>query len=249
MAAPTPRIAAAVRTPDATSFFNWAESAYPGYFPAPTQSNKTIDVWTYRYYPQTDIYLGANTSGDVLGLVGKGGGAYDSYRLGKIASFGCSVYPSDCAVVVSVPTVSTLAGPEAYFSQPWGVVVDSVGNVFVADMTSKVIRKVSPAGTVTTFAGNGTGQFIVDGIGAAATFSSPFGVTLDSVGNVYVGDSESIRKISPTGAVSTIAGNSANKVLSMGLVRKLLLIMQEELQSIAVATCMLRIWLTTQFGR
>lgn len=101
VAVPTPRQAAA-RTPDATSFLNWAESAYPNYFPPP-QSNKTLEVWTYRYYPQTDIYLGTNTSGDVLGLVGTGGGAYNAVPLGKIADFACSVYPSDCETTNVAP--------------------------------------------------------------------------------------------------------------------------------------------------
>lgn len=96
LAVPSPRLASAVRTPDASSFFNWAEATYASLFEAP-QANKSIDVWTYRYYPKTDIYLGVNTSGDVLGLVGKGAGAYDAVQLGKIAAFGCSVYPSDCA--------------------------------------------------------------------------------------------------------------------------------------------------------
>ncbi len=108
VAVPTSRRAAA-RTPDATSFLNWAESAYPNYFPS-AQSNKTLDIWTYRYYPQTDIYLGTNTSGDVLGLVGMGGGAYNSIPLGKITDFGCSVYPSDCAPIKTTIAFDTLIG-------------------------------------------------------------------------------------------------------------------------------------------
>ncbi len=116
VAVPTPRQAAA-RTPDATSFLNWAESAYPSYFPG-AQANKTLDVWTYRYYPQTDIYLGTNTSGDVLGLRGQGGGAYESIPLGKISDYGCSVYPSDCAAAAKctpplVPLGEICADPAA----------------------------------------------------------------------------------------------------------------------------------------
>lgn len=110
MALPAPRLAA-VRTPDAISFLNWAESAYPNYFP-PAQSNKYLDVWTYRYYPKTDIYLGTNTSGEVLGLVGKGAGNYDSVPLGKVADFGCSVYPSEC-----VPVPTSNPGNQAPFSK------------------------------------------------------------------------------------------------------------------------------------
>jgi hypothetical protein len=117
MAMPRPRQAVTVRTPDASSFLNWAESAYPSYFPG-AQANKTLDVWTYRYYPQTDIYLGTNTSGDVLGLRGQGGGAYESIPLGKIADYGCSVYPSDCAAAAKctpplVPLGNICADPAA----------------------------------------------------------------------------------------------------------------------------------------
>jgi streptogramin lyase len=217
MAVPTPRQAAAARTPDASSFLNWAESAYPAYFP-PAQSNKTVDVWTYRYYPQTDIYLGTNTGGDILGLVGKGGGAYDSVPLGKIADFGCLVYPSDCAVVAQPGTVSTLAGTGssgfvngtgtgASFYIPQGVAVDSSGNVFVGDTYNHAIRKITPAGVVSTLAGNGSVGF-VNGTGTAASFNWPQGVAVDSSGNVFVADkfNNAIRKITPAGVVSTFAG-------------------------------------------
>jgi len=98
-------LAAAPRVPDATSFLNWAEVTYPNLFPS-AQPNQSVDIWTYRYYPQTNIYLGTNTSGDVLGLVGDGQGGYTSYPLGKIASFSCSVYPQDCAVTPPPATVS-----------------------------------------------------------------------------------------------------------------------------------------------
>lgn len=104
MAVPAARMAGSARTPDASSFLNWAESAYPNLFET-RRSNQFLDVWTYRYYPKTDIYLGVNTSGDVLGLVGKGGGAYDSFPLGQISAFGCSVYPSDCAPVVGAQPI------------------------------------------------------------------------------------------------------------------------------------------------
>ena len=102
VAAPKSVMAVVNHELDATSFLNWAETTYPSLFEAP-QSNKTIDIWTYRYYPKTDIYLGTNTSGDVLGLMGKGGGQYDSYPLGNLADFGCAVYPSDCATVNPAP--------------------------------------------------------------------------------------------------------------------------------------------------
>ena len=221
IAVPTPRQAATARTPDASSFFIWAESNYPNFFPS-GQSNKTLDVWTYRYYPQTDIYLGTNTSGDVLGLVGTGGGAYNSVPLGKIAGFGCSVYPSDCVVVSTLAGTGTHGyvngtGSSASFYSPYGVAVDSSGNVFVADMNNHTIRKITSAGVVTTFAGTGTSGF-VNGTGTAASFFAPSGVAVDSSGNVFVADSanSAIRKITPAGVVSTFAGGTFGFVNGTG---------------------------------
>jgi sugar lactone lactonase YvrE len=98
-------------------------------------------------------------------------------------------------------------GTEAKFSGPFGVAVDSAGNVYVADQYNHCIRKISPEGVVTTLAGGTEGD--VDGTGTAARFSSPYGVAVDSAGNVYVVDqgNHRIRKITPEGVVTTLAGN------------------------------------------
>jgi sugar lactone lactonase YvrE len=214
MVVPTPRQSATARTPDASSFLDWAESAYPSYFPS-GQSNKTLDIWTYRYYPQTDIYLGTNTSGDVLGLVGKGGGVYNSVPLGKIADFGCLVYPSDCVVVSTLGGTGAQGfvdgiGTAASFSSPEGVAVDRSGNVFVADASNNAIRKITTAGVVSTLAGGESIGF-VNGTGTAASFGHPTGVAVDSSGNVFVADNWNfaIRKITPAGVVSTLAGGES----------------------------------------
>jgi sugar lactone lactonase YvrE len=99
-------------------------------------------------------------------------------------------------------------GAEASFNTPEGVALDYKGNVYVADARNNKIRKISPSGVVTTVAGSGKKDFM-DGAGAEATFSYPFGVAVDGVGNVYVADSGNnlIRKITPTGSVSTFAGS------------------------------------------
>ncbi len=101
-------------------------------------------------------------------------------------------------------------GTAAQFSNPEGVAVDSTGTVYVADTGNSRIRKISPAGVVTSFAGADTGlQGSADGTGTAARFYLPKGIAVDSTGTVYVGDSVNhlIRKISPAGVVTTLAGS------------------------------------------
>ncbi len=98
-------------------------------------------------------------------------------------------------------------GSAARFLYPWGVAADSAGNLFVADYLNHKIRKISPAGVVTTFAGTGNSGF-QNGPAETATFNYPAGVAVDGEGNVYVSDERNnvIRKISVAGMVSTYAG-------------------------------------------
>lgn len=100
-------------------------------------------------------------------------------------------------------------GPAAAsrFSDPFGVVIDPVGNVLVADGgDSNRIRRITPEGVVSTFAGGREG--FTDGAGNIAAFDTPSALAIDRRGNVYVADTgnHAIRKISPSGVVSTIAG-------------------------------------------
>lgn len=99
-------------------------------------------------------------------------------------------------------------GAAARFRTPFGVAVDPQGNVYVADYGNDRIRKITPAGVVTTLAGGNSGY--QDGVGAAARFSGPRGVAADAQGNVYVADAGNhrIRKITPDGTVTTIAGST-----------------------------------------
>ena len=105
------------------------------------------------------------------------------------------------------PGWSDGTGSAARFSYPSGVAVDGSGNVYVADYDNSTIRKITPGGAVSTLAGQARSYGSADGTGSAARFNGPTGVAVDGSGNVYVADSNStIRKITPSGIVSTLAG-------------------------------------------
>ena len=111
------------------------------------------------------------------------------------------------------------AGSAARFNAPGGVACDALGNVFVADTGNHTVRKITPAGAVTTVAGSAGGSGSADGLGSAARFSSPVGIACDQVGNVYVGDygNSAIRRISPAGLVTTVAGSVGNSGSTDGI--------------------------------
>lgn len=130
-------------------------------------------------------------------------GDYGNYRIRKITSSGL---------------VSTLAGngtaayvdgtgAAARFKGPHGVAVDAQGNVYVADLHNHCIRKITPAGVVSTLAGNGATGF-AEGTGTSAILSAPWGVAVDAVGYVYAAEmsGQRIRKIAPNGGTLAIAG-------------------------------------------
>jgi len=100
-------------------------------------------------------------------------------------------------------------GAAAAFNTPSGIALDKQGNVYVADTGNHAIRKIAPDGTVSTLAGSGVAGF-ADGQGAQAQFNGPVGVAVDDAGVVYVADTynDRIRKITPDGMVSTLAGSA-----------------------------------------
>jgi hypothetical protein len=99
-------------------------------------------------------------------------------------------------------------GVAAAFFFPAGLALDAAGNVYVADQKNDKIRKITPTGFVSTFAGTGD-PGLVDGPRNLAQFSSPNDVAVDGAGNVYVADGANnrVRKIATDGQVTTLAGS------------------------------------------
>lgn len=102
------------------------------------------------------------------------------------------------------------AATAAQLSYPAGAAVDHAGNVYVSDLLNNRVRVISPSGSINTYAGTGLPGFGGDG-GAAtsAQLSQPAGLALDASGNLYIADSYNavVRKVTPQGAISTVAGN------------------------------------------
>lgn len=99
-------------------------------------------------------------------------------------------------------------GAAAQFYHPEGVAIDAGGNIYVADTWNHTIRRITPAGTVTTLAGLAGNFGAADGTNSKARFNRPTGIAVDGATNIFIADSlnHTVRKIAPSGTVSTIAG-------------------------------------------
>jgi sugar lactone lactonase YvrE len=99
--------------------------------------------------------------------------------------------------------VSTLG----QFGGPIGVAIDSAGAIYVTESQDHIISKITEEGIVTVFAGLKGASGSTDGTGAGARFSMPEGLAVDALSNLYVTGNETVRKISPGGVVTTLAGS------------------------------------------
>ena len=175
-----------------------------------------------------NFFAGTGTCGD-LGDGGLATAAELNKTYGVARDSSGNIYIADAAnqiirVVNTAGDISTFAGTpgrcgftgdgglatSAELCNPYGVGVDNQNNVYIADYSNNRIRKVS-AGTITTFAGNGTGGYLGDGDPATdAEIRSPEGVAADAAGNVYIADTSNcrVRKVTAaTGIITTVAGN------------------------------------------
>jgi uncharacterized protein (TIGR03437 family) len=116
-------------------------------------------------------------------------------------------------------TISTIAGSDwvgenipatsAIFLQAEGIAADSFGNIYISDAGNHRVRCIAPSGIIRTIAGNGIAGFSGDnGPASAAQLNSPYGLSFDFAGNLYIADlgNARVRRISPSGIISTIAG-------------------------------------------
>ena len=173
--------------------------------------------------PGVTTFAGSGMKGNTNGF---GTMASFNYPTGVAVDKSGNVYVADKAnnlirKITIAGEVTTLAGSiygskngtgtAASFRLTAGVAVDSFDNVYVADQNNNMIRKITPAGVVTTLAGNGS-VGCVNGVDTVASFKEPCSVAVDSSGNVFVADkyNHMIRKVTPQGVVSTFAGNTSS---------------------------------------
>lgn len=187
----------------------------------------TFNYTIRRITPSAAVTTFAGTAGSLGTTDGTGAAARFSEPAGIAVLNDGTVFVSDkfsatIRKITSAGVVSTFAGAPnqfgttngvgnaARFGSPRDIVVDSSGNLFVADQPNHTIWRITPDGTVSTFAGSAGVAGSTDGTGTAARFRDPIGLAIDSEDNLYVADygNRSVRKISPTRSVVTIGGTS-----------------------------------------
>jgi hypothetical protein len=169
-----------------------------------------------------DVHTGDGGPAVNAALAGPTGVAYDSQGNLYIAELNRISRVSPQGIINTYAgggTDSTSNGISALqasvFPSSGGLLVDASGTVYFSDYPTNRVRKVTPDGTITTVAGTGTAGFSGDGGPAiAANLFAPYGLAMDGTGNLYIADSANlrIRKVTPTGIISTFTNNYATGV-------------------------------------
>ncbi|WP_304842093.1 NHL repeat-containing protein [Hydrogenophaga sp.] len=176
--------------------------------------------YIYKITPSGDVSKFAG-DGTFVPRDGLGTAAGFQQPTGLAINAAGDIFIADFAAIRKITAaglVSTLAGAistgyvdgpgnAARFDDANGLAIDKAGNLYVADTRNHRIRKVTPDGVVSTLAGSGA-KGATDGVGSLASFYSPRGLAVDSDGDVYVADTQNnlVRRITPMGVVSTLAG-------------------------------------------
>ena len=180
-----------------------------------------------RISPDGQVSTLAGEAGSSGSADGTGSAARFAFPTGVACDAAGNVYVADrenCTIrrVTPAGVVTTVAGKvgswgsrdgrtsAARFNGPEGIACDAAGDLFVAEFGNSTIRKITPAGRVTTVAGKAGSIGYADGRGSAARFNRPTGIACDAAGNLYVADhlNNMIRKVTPGGVVSTLAGQA-----------------------------------------
>jgi hypothetical protein len=200
----------------------------PSYLAVDDQGNVYVsDSGNHRIRKITPAGVVSTLAGSTVGRVnGTGTATKFSDPRGLVFDAAGNLYVADSdnrsiRMITSAGVVTTIAGngvagyvdatgTNARFDDPTGLAIDGAGNLYIADNHNRRIRKMTPAGVVTTIAGSGT-IGTANGTGTAASFNALEGLALDAAGNLYVADpgTHRIRKITPQGVVSDFAGNGA----------------------------------------
>jgi hypothetical protein len=193
---------AAARVPDATALMDWAERAYPQFFPS-HRANQSLAAYVYRYYPETGAYLGVvDQQVVVLNVLGP-----QIVTVGQLSDFACQVYPDSCTVISGVAAKGLLEGAavslyELRSDGSKGSLLAS--GVTASDGSFSLTLAAPPVGAVLVEAVGGRYTSGYDG--RVVTSSTPVSAALRSV---------------PAGGVSGVSVNTLSD-MSLGLARRLL---------------------------
>ena len=207
-----------------------ASFKFPGYLAIDALNNIYVaDDENYLIRKITPAGVVSTIAGHTSGgyMDGKGINAAFQFPTGIAIDVSGNIFIGDAGnnvirKIISVGTVSTFAGQgplvpgtadgtgkNASFNEPSAEVFDASGNLYVSDVTSRLIRKITPEAVVSTLAGGNKAGQALDGKGALASFTFPAGMAIDAGGDLYLADAGDnlIRRITPDGVVTTIAGN------------------------------------------